>query len=72
MEKYKLASESRGNEMKKTVNGAELNCVTVGSGSPVLVMHGGLGLRWVLTEVESVRLFYPLTVPQWEQPISCE
>ena len=44
MEKYKLASESRGNEMKKTVNGAELNCVTVGSGSPVLVMHGGLGL----------------------------
>ena len=54
MEKYKLASESRGNEMKKTVNGAELNCVTVGSGSPVLVMHGGLGLRWVLTEVESV------------------
>jgi len=30
--------------VKKIVNGAELNCVSVGSGSPILVMHGGLGL----------------------------
>jgi len=30
--------------MKKMVNGAEINSISVGSGSPILVMHGGLGL----------------------------
>lgn len=30
--------------MKQTVNGEELNVTTVGSGSPILLMHGGLGL----------------------------
>lgn len=30
--------------MKKTVNGAALNVETIGSGAPILVMHGGLGL----------------------------
>lgn len=30
--------------MRKTVNGAELNVDIIGSGPPVLLMHGGLGL----------------------------
>ena len=29
---------------KHTVNGAEINVVSVGSGPPILLMHGGLGL----------------------------